>query len=103
MATERHNPTNRHNQRGGSHQFHCHGCGEAFPHKSGIGLHHSAKCEKADAKKKAQLAARIVAQGFKQNKKAPNVFTKNGVSITLEQVKIDGLKETLKAHAAVKA
>lgn len=100
---EQHNPSNRHNQRGGGHQFHCHNCGNAFPHKPGVGLHCSQKCEAADNRKKAKIEESILKQGFKRNRKAPNVFTKNGVSITLEQVKLNGLKETLKAHAAVKA
>lgn len=100
---EQHNPTRRHAHPGGSHQFHCHGpkCGKAFPHQPGAGLFCSPRCEKAHRAHVERTAGQLVARGFKRNAKAPNVFTKDGISITQEQVKQHGLKEILKLHASV--
>lgn len=101
MATERANPTERHAQRGGVHHLHCHGpkCGNAFRAVAGADLHCSPKCRKDDEKHLERSAASLAARGFKRSTKAPNVFTKDGISITLEQVKVHGLKETIRLHA----
>lgn len=96
------NPTERHRHTSSGHVFHCHGCGSGFPHKPGADLFCSEKCRKRQEKKVQQTAATLAAKGFKRSSKAPNVFTKDGVSITLEQVLTNGLKETIAAHAAVR-
>lgn len=94
-----HNPTERHAHHG-KHHLHCHHCGKAFRHQPAVGLFCSLRCEKQYAADRAKAGQQLGAKGFTVNKKAPNVFTKDGVSITLEQVKVHGLKETLNLHAA---
>lgn len=95
------NPTERHRHTSAHHMFHCHGpgCGRAFRHEPGVGLFCSMKCEKRHEKEREKIAAQLAKRGFSRNKKAPNVFTKDGVSITLEQVLFHGFKETIVKHA----
>lgn len=99
------NPTQRHAHHAGAHHFHCHGhsCGKAFRHQPGAGLFCSERCEKAHGAALRRSEKALVARGFVKSEAAPNVFTKKGVSITLEEVKHHGLKETIEAHRAAVA
>lgn len=99
------NPTARHAHHAGVHHFHCHGgkCGRAFRHQPGAGLFCSERCEKAHEAAMRRSMKALTARGFVRDKAAPNVFTKKGVSITLEQIKFHGLQETIEAHRAAVA
>lgn len=90
------NPTQRHPRR----RLHCHGpgCGIAFPHKSGAGLHCSARCETNDANAMKRHERDLIARGFKKDEKAPNLFVKDGIGITLEMVKHMGIREVVACH-----
>lgn len=82
------------------HQFRCHGCGRLFPHKPGVDLYCSQRCQKADAKLLDKIAGQLKAKGFKQHPQAANLWLKNGVGVTTHEVKHHGLVETLQRHAA---
>ena len=68
-----------------------------------MGLFCSERCEKAHEAAMRRVNRALTARGFVQSKAAPNVFTKKGVSVTLEQVKHNGLQETIEAHRAAVA
>ncbi len=98
--TEKHNPTNLHKSRGG-HHFHCHGCRQPFRHRPGADLYCSPKCEKKFTRERIRNVKVLIARGFLQVKGTANVFRKDGVAVTLEQVRKLGLKETIALHRSV--
>jgi hypothetical protein len=81
----------------------CRTCGRSFLHKPGAGLHCTTKCEENYADAIADAKQCLEAAGFVVSPAAPNLYVKNGVAVTIEQVIHEGLEETLAAHDAAVA
>jgi len=85
------------------HLFRCHGCGRKFPHRPGAGLDCSPRCEKKRLAELAKAEAALKKNGFAAHPKAANAFTKDGVTVTREQVRKHGLAKVLEAHQTAAA
>lgn len=81
--------------------FLCHGCGIQFPYSVGAGLFHSADCEAQFNANKETLRNSLIAAGFTQDPDASNLWTQNGVAVSLEQVVKEGFAATLAVQSAV--
>lgn len=68
-----------------------------------MGLYCSPKCEEAEAKAQADDAAALVKAGFQQSQTDKRAYEKDGVTLTLGEVKANGIEQALALHAAVSA
>jgi hypothetical protein len=81
----------------------CRHCKKPFRRAAGAGLECGSDCEQAyinamDAHRKALSAA-----GFVQHPETPNVWHKDGVAITEEQVKHVGFEKAIRKHTSAVA
>jgi hypothetical protein len=79
--------------------FACRHCGQFFPVTPGADLHCSPKCARDYETAKIDTAALLVEQGFALHGEIPNLFVKDGVHVSLEQVMHEGFQRTLEAHS----
>ena len=82
----------------------CHGHGGDFVHRRGADLHCSHEC--AEQHRAAQLIFEQVLRdtGFSQVKEVPNLWQREGVHLSIEEVMREGIDPTLARHrAAVEA
>ncbi len=80
--------------------LHCPGCRARFTHQYGADLFCSKECEAGHQVKLDEARAQLATAGFEQHAETPNIFTKGGVAITIDQVIHEGIEETLARHAA---
>lgn len=76
----------------------CVGCGENFPHVPGADLYCSGDCRKEHEAALAEAAKVLLSEGFSRVKATPNLFHRDGVAISIEQVMDEGIESTLAAH-----
>lgn len=79
----------------------CHGCGASFQNRKGADLHCSKECEGQHQAAQSMFQKSLEAAGFTQVADVPNLWVKNEVHISLEQVMREGLDETLARHREV--
>jgi hypothetical protein len=78
--------------------FSCIHCGARMPWEPGADLHCGEDCVKERAKAVAEAVEALCEAGFEQHPEAPNMWLKDFVAITIEQVLNDGIETTLAAH-----
>lgn len=81
--------------------LHCHACGRLFPHRRGADLYCSPKCEAQDKAAHGLMQIALHDAGFSQVKEVPNLWLKDGVHISTDEVLREGLAPTLAKHQAV--
>jgi hypothetical protein len=79
----------------------CRGCGDIFGRTPGAGLFCDADCEAEHIEQLKSICGQLVEAGFIQSEEAPNMWSKDNVSITIEEVKHVGLDEAIRRHGAV--
>jgi predicted ATP-dependent serine protease len=84
-----------------SKEFTCRHCGKRFPKTLGAGLCCGDDCQTEYAKHAETISDQLSAAGFEQSSEAPNMWSKDNVSITIEEVKHVGLDEAIRKHGAV--
>ena len=78
----------------------CIHCGQQFPRIAGAGLCCGDDCAKQHEAAREQIRKDLSAGGFTQNAETPNLWTKDGVSITEEHVKHAGMAVAMQQHAS---
>lgn len=61
-------------------------------------LHCSVRCAKAHQEKRIFHEQELIANGFEQDPKAPNIYRKGGVAVTVERTLHAGLAKALEQH-----
>ncbi len=77
----------------------CRHCGTQFRRSAGAGLFCGDNCELAHDKANASNRESLLSAGFTQHEETPNIWVKDGVAVTEEQVKHQGLVKALHKHA----
>lgn len=83
--------------------FNCRGGDHRFSHRHGADLHCGPECAAQYAAEHQELEARLAREGFTQHKEAPNLWVKDDVHISIEQVMHEGLDSALAGHSATTA
>jgi hypothetical protein len=78
----------------------CHGCEKATISHQGGDVFCSDECRKQHAAAKLMFEAVLKDTGFVQSKDVPNLWARDGVHISIEEVMRSGIKETLARHQA---
>jgi hypothetical protein len=78
----------------------CLVCGGAVVHGN---IYCSVKCAKQKQEENEANAAALVDAGFVQDTDTPNVYRRDGVSITMEHINADGMEKVLSHHETVTA
>lgn len=76
----------------------CHGHGGKVPHRRGADLHCSKECEAQHRAAQQLFEAALQDTGFSQVKETPNLWLKDGVHVSIEQVMREGFRQTLDQH-----
>jgi hypothetical protein len=84
------------------HCLHCNKIGSPNEFRP-WGLYCSEACRKGYEAKAQSAVAQLKALGFTQHPETPNLFVKDGVHISKEQVHRGNLPELVQKHAAVAA
>ena len=71
-----------------------------FGRVSGADLFCSPNCKTVYERKNAEIAAQLQEHGFQQDKANPDLFTKEGVSISRTYVRKNTLAQGLSVHSA---
>ena len=81
----------------------CHGCGQDSHHKvfRQFGMFCSKACEDIFAAEVLEVEAELLQNGFVQDKETPNIYRKDGVAVTKEQLHRANLPAILSLHKAV--
>jgi|SRR5579884_825969 len=87
----------------GTQGLQCHGCGAIFPIAPGADLHCAHDCRTDYESAVDEAVKALTSEGFSRDTAAPNLFIKDGVAVSLEQVIREGFKRTLEAHNAAVA
>lgn len=83
-----------------AHQgFNCIHCGSAMPHAPGADIVCGDDCREDRAKAIAEAKLDLIKRGFEEHAEAPNIWTKDYVAITIEQILSEGIDATLASHA----
>lgn len=78
----------------------CHQCNARILHAQLVdGLYCSKACRDQHQKDHDALEQSVRAYGFTQHPDAPNVFLKDGVALTAEEIKHHGITKSLQLHA----
>ncbi len=80
----------------------CHHCGRPHDNRLGGDITCSPECRERFAKAQKAAAEKLTAAGFVQNAEIPNLWAKNGVHISIEQVIREGFEKTVAAHKKVR-
>jgi hypothetical protein len=83
--------------------LHCHGHGASFPHRAGADLHCSEECAGQHRAAESLFVKALQNAGFHQSEAVPNLWERDGVQISIEQVMREGMDETLARHRAAVA
>jgi hypothetical protein len=78
--------------------FRCHGCARAFHHRSGADLHCSKECEERHRADQQAMESALKNAGFHQLKEIPNLWERDGVHLSIEQVMRNGFDQSLAEH-----
>ena len=78
----------------------CHHCGRKFANANGSDLCCGAECAKAHESAKQGITDGLVAVGFKQESGSPTAYTKDGVTVTVQEVLHVGMDKAMAAHSA---
>jgi hypothetical protein len=79
----------------------CHGCGAHFQNRKGADLHCSDECAGQHQAAQTMFQESLTKAGFVQVANVPNLWVKDAVHISMEQVMREGLDETLARHREV--
>lgn len=78
----------------------CNHCGKRMSRVDGAGLHCGPDCAKEHFEKLAGAEAELLMQGFVPAD-APNIYVKDGVALTLHEVKTHGMDQAIIRHQRV--
>lgn len=78
----------------------CNHCGKRMSRVDGAGLHCGDDCTKEHYEKLAGAEAELLMQGFVPAD-APNIYIKDGVALTLHEVKTHGMDQAIVRHQRV--
>lgn len=81
----------------------CHHCGKPFRRAPGAGRFCGDTCEKAHAAAMDQHRKSLTDAGFLQHSETPNLWLKDGVAISEEQVKNIGFEKAMRKHQSAAA
>ncbi len=85
----------------------CHGCGKTFTPDPATGggaqLYCSMACALEAQNRNTQIVAGLKAAGFEQNAEVPNLWAKDGVSVSIEELMHHGLEAVLQRHRRIVA
>jgi hypothetical protein len=76
----------------------CHGHAGPFTHTHGADLHCSSECAGQHRAAQQIFEKALTDAGFNQVKEIPNLWERDGVRISIEQVMREGMDETLARH-----
>jgi len=76
----------------------CHGHAGHFSHRHGADIHCSKECEEQHHAVQQFLEKALRDTGFNQRKDVPNLWERDGVHISIEEVMREGLDPTLARH-----
>jgi hypothetical protein len=76
----------------------CAGCGDKFPHAHGADRFCDDDCREDHKAALAEAERAILSNGFSRDEATPNLFHKDGVAISIEQVMDEGMDNVLAAH-----
>ena len=76
----------------------CHGHGGTVPHRVGADLHCSKECEEQHRAAQQLMEQALRDTGFNQSQEVPNLWERQGVHISIEEVLREGLDSTLARH-----
>jgi hypothetical protein len=79
--------------------FACKSCGAIFQHRPGADLHCGDECRQDYELAIEQAISALRQEGFSRETEAPNLFVKDGVFVSIEQVIHEGFENALAAHA----
>lgn len=78
----------------------CTHCGKNMPRESGAGLHCGDDCAKEHNEQLCDTETQLLKLGFSNvDSDAPNIFVKDGVAVTLHEVKHVGIDKAMATHA----
>lgn len=84
--------------------LHCHGHAGQFRHQHGADLHCSHECREQYRAAQLMFEEALRQAGFSQVKDVPNLWLKDGVHLSIDEVIREGMDQTLAKHrAAVEA
>lgn len=76
----------------------CHGHGGKVPHRRGADLHCSHECAEQHRAAQSIFEQVLKDTGFSQSKETPNLWQRDGVHLSIEEVMREGLDSTLARH-----
>lgn len=80
----------------------CVGCRETFPHAPGADLFCGDDCRKEHKAALAEVEGDLLSKGFSRDKATPNLFHRDGVAVSIEQVMHEGMESVLAKHDRAK-
>jgi hypothetical protein len=78
----------------------CYHCKTSFPRTPGAGLFCGKDCEDAHCAAIEDNRKQLTDAGFVQHPETPNIWQKDGVAVTEEQVKHVGFEKAVQLHAS---
>lgn len=81
----------------------CRHCGSKFPRAAGAGLFCGSDCQMQHEAYTENATFDLKAAGFEQHPETPNIWHKDGVAITEEQVKHVGFEKAVRQHGSAAA
>ena len=76
----------------------CRGGGHNFPGAVGADIHCSDRCRNAQTEAIERAISLLAQNGFTRHEDTPNLLSKDGVSLSLEQVMHEGAEKALERH-----
>jgi hypothetical protein len=81
----------------------CRHCKQRFPHATGTDQFCSDRCREQYPAAWAAAVLELEQQGFIRQEEPPNVLSKDGVAVTVEEVLAHGIEDVVAAHGSALA